>query len=186
MKKRFLFIAMYCVLASIMNAYGQDSVIIIRHGEKPANGDNLDCKGLNRALGLPRSLSSKFSIPLYTYAAAISTGSSTTHARMFELVTPFAVKYNLTVNTKHEEKDVKGAAHAVLGKLGSKRKHGTILMVWEHTNIPPLAAALGIKNAPKWEGDDFDSIWIITKAGKGEATLTIAHEGLNDVSSICP
>lgn len=186
MKKRLLFLAACCLFAPFMNACGQDSVIIIRHGEKPKDGDNLDCKGLNRALALPKSLARQFSIPLYTYAAAISTGGSTTRARMFELVVPLAVKYNLTVNTKHDEKDVAGTAHAVIGKLGSKRKHGTILLVWEHNNIPPLATALGIKNAPKWQGDDFDSIWIITKAGKGDATLTIAHEGLNNVSSICP
>jgi hypothetical protein len=185
MKKTFL-LAIALVGITSVNALAQDSVIIIRHGEKPKSGDNLDCKGLNRALGLPRALSSKFSIPLYTYVPSVSDGGQATHARMFELVTPFAVRYNLTINTKHEVKDIKGVAHAVLGKLGSKRKHGTILMVWEHENIQEIATALGIKNTPQWDKDDFDSIWIITKAGKSGAMLTIAHEGLNDVSSICP
>jgi len=38
-------------------------LIFIRHGEKPADGDNLSCVGLNRALKLPEVLKAKFGIP---------------------------------------------------------------------------------------------------------------------------
>lgn len=37
-------------------------VVIIRHGENPDNGDNLNCQGLNRAMALPKVLAAKFGI----------------------------------------------------------------------------------------------------------------------------
>jgi len=35
---------------SCQNAGGGLKIVIIRHGEKPDNGDNLNCQGLNRAM----------------------------------------------------------------------------------------------------------------------------------------
>jgi len=184
---RLVFHLLIVFLISI-HSYGQDSVIIIRHGEKPANGDNLDCKGLNRALGLPEVLHSKIGVPYYTYIPAIETGKATKHARMFQTVSPFAIKYNLEINSKFDKTDSNGVVKEVTGKLDKKHKHGTILLVWEHHNIPPITRALGVPagEVPEWDDNDFDSIWIITYAGTKNAVLTIAHEGLNDVSSNCP
>lgn len=51
--------------------------------------------------------------------------------------------------------DSTGAAADVL------KKGGVVLMVWEHSNIPPLVRSLGVPNVPVWNGKDFDSIWII-------------------------
>lgn len=187
MKNKILHTA-FAVIASLLfiTVHAQDSVIIIRHGEKPDDGDNLSCKGLNRSLGIPGSLSSKFSIPLYTYIPTIDCGKDTKHSRMFQTVTPFAVQYDLTINSKHEVDDINGVANAVIGKLGTKSKHGTILLVWEHKNIQPIAVALGVKDAPKWQGSDFDSIWVITNAGTSNAKLKKGAEGLNGVSNTCP
>ena len=146
-------------------------VVIIRHGEKPKTGDNLSCQGENRALQLPAVLFKKFNRPDYTYVPALKTGKSSNHARMFQTVTPFAVKYNLTLNSKFGESDVAGVAQDVL------KQTGTVLMVWEHSQIPPLAAQLGVSQPPPWEGADFDSIWVITYAS-GQASMTIDRQGI--------
>src|ERR1700744_1145953 len=74
-------------------------IILIRHGEKPDNGDNLTCAGLNRALKLPEVLKNKFGIPDYIYAPSPNTGKQTKNGRMLQTIMPFAVKYNLTINT---------------------------------------------------------------------------------------
>ena len=82
------------------------------------------------------------------------------------------------LNSTFGEKDWTHAAPDVL------KKKGTVLMVWEHTAIPPLAGALGVSDAPKWEKHDFDSIWIITFPD-GKATLNIDQEGIKPTDD-CP
>ncbi len=146
-------------------------IVIIRHGEKPENGDNLSCQGESRALQLPAVLYQKFNKPDYTYVPSLELDKSTKHARMFQTVTPFAIKYNLTVNSKYDEKDYSTIAKKVLEKTG------TVLMVWEHSAIPPLAGELGVNNPPAWGGKDFDSIWVITYPN-GKAVLSIDKEGI--------
>ena len=155
-------------------------VVIIRHGEKPADksdgGDNLSCQGLNRALQLPAVLIKKIGKPDYTYVPALKLDKNTAHSRMFQTITPFAVKYDLTINSKYDESEPNDVAKSVL------KKSGTVLMVWEHSAIPDLATALGVDNPPKWKGADFDSMWILTYAS-GKAELTVDQEGLSPSAS---
>ena len=147
-------------------------VVIIRHGEKPETGDHLSCQGQNRALLLPAVLFRKFNKPDHIYVPAMGVGKSNAHARMFETIVPFAVKYGLDVNSEFQVDGYAAIAERVLGK------NGTVLMVWQHDAIPALAANLGVANPPKWKDKDFDSIWIITFAS-GKASLAIDHEALS-------
>ncbi|NML66677.1 histidine phosphatase family protein [Hymenobacter sp. RP-2-7] len=160
-------------------------VVIIRHGEKPAEGDNLSCAGLNRALALPAVLDQLLPAPpTYTYVPIIGTNDdSTSQARMFQTVTPYAVRHNLCVNSDYAVEDAKGLAHEL------RRQRGTALLVWEHNNIPRIAKRLGIKHPPKWPDADFDSIWLIEFHGggaKGKAkrpTLTITQERIQPATT---
>jgi hypothetical protein len=147
-------------------------IVIIRHGEKPENGDNLSCQGQSRALQLPNVLYQKFNQPNYIYVPALAMGKSITHARMFQTIIPFAVKYNLTVDGEFDSNDYANIADNIL------KKTGTVLMVWEHSSIPSLAKKLGVKNPPSWDGKDYDSIWIITYP-TGKAMLTYDKEGIS-------
>jgi hypothetical protein len=159
-------------------------IVIIRHAEKPNDqtadktegGDNLSCQGQNRALQLPTVLIKKIGKPDYTYVPSLSMDKNTAHSRMFQTITPFAVKYNLTINSKYDESELTAAAKSVL------KKSGTVLMVWQHSAIADLAKALGVKNPPKWQGVDFDSMWIVTYAND-KAELTIDHQGLSPSAS---
>jgi hypothetical protein len=165
-------------------AVGQGSpedlrVILIRHAEKPKKGDNLDCQGLNRSLALPAMLVGKFGIPAFTYIPAIGLGDSTKHSRMFQTIIPFAVKYNLALNSVFTEGDSTGIARDIL------RKKGTVLIVWEHKRIVSIARALGIREEPlKWDDDDYDSIWLI-RVAQGAVSMTRASEGLKPPAA-CP
>jgi hypothetical protein len=141
-------------------------IVILRHGEKSKTGQNLSCQGLNRALRLPEVLARKFDKPSYTYVSAMRLGEATKHTRMFETVAPFAIKEDLTVNSSFDESNVLAAAREVL------MLHGTVLMVWDHSHIVPLARALGVREPPHWRDDDFDSIWVITfPAGKTSMSM---------------
>jgi hypothetical protein len=147
-------------------------IVIIRHGENPSKGDNLNCQGLNRSLQLPAVLYSKFGIPDYTYVPSMGHDSATKHARMYQTVIPMSVKYNLRINSQYDEKDSSNLAADI------KSKNGTVLLVWDHKAIPSIVRALGVKSfSLKWNDKDFDSIWIIT-INKGAATFSTDKEGL--------
>ncbi len=143
------------------------TIVLIRHGEKPIQGDNLSPQGFNRALQLPTVLHNRFGVPNHVYVPAIGTDITTTHARMFQTVTPFAIQYNLGINSKFDEHDYTGIADHV------RTKTGLALFVWEHHAIPELAKAMGISNPPDWPDDDYDSIWIIAANQLGNLVLTM-------------
>jgi hypothetical protein len=147
-------------------------VVIIRHAEKAKDGDNLSCQGHNRALQLASVLQQKISKPDFTYIPALKLDKATKHSRMFQTVTPFAVKYDLTINSKYAVDDFAEVANNVL------KKHGTVLMVWSHSEIAERAHALGVKKPPQWDDADFDTMWTITYAD-GQAQLTQDVEGLS-------
>ena len=147
-------------------------VVIIRHAEKPELGDNLCPMGQNRALALPAVLDTLIGVPDFTYIPKLNTGKATSRVRMLQTITPFAVKHNLTLNSSFKEQDVNEVAADIT------KKSGVVLMVWEHSNIPDLAKALGIKGKLKWKKEDFESIWIIEFKNQSEPTLRIEQENI--------
>jgi hypothetical protein len=148
-------------------------IVLIRHGEKPGKGNNLSCAGENRALALPKVLHKKFGVPDHIYVPTVTTGSKTTQSRMFQTISPFAIKYNQNINTAFNEKDSTGVATYL------KTKHGIQLLCWEHTVIAPIVRALGVNDPTlKWAGSDFDSIWIVTFKN-GKATLSKSKEDIH-------
>ena len=149
------------------------TIVLIRHGEKPVQGDNLSPQGFNRALQLSTILHNRFGIPDHVYVPAIGTDVTTTHARMFQTISPMAIQYNLGVNSKFDEHDYSGVADHI------REKMGLALLVWEHHAIPELAKTMGITNPPDWPDDDYDSIWIITVNQLGKRILTMAKQNLN-------
>lgn len=146
-------------------------LVFIRHGEKPVKGDNLTCQGLNRALLLPNFIFKKFGVPSYLFVPGLALGEATKHARMFQTITPLAIRYNLPINSSHEEKD------SVMIAQDLKSKTGTIIIVWEHKAIKSIVHALGVSGNLIWPDDDYDSMWIVTFS-QGKAVLTKDKEGL--------
>lgn len=147
-------------------------IVFMRHGERPDNGENLDCQGLNRSTLLPAVLFRKFGRPSAIYVPSPKLGEITRRGRMFQTITPFAVKYGLSINTAFEVDDVRHLAKALLGETG------TVFIVWEHKNIIPVIAALGYDiNGLKWKSDDFDTLLIMTFF-RGKPVLIRDHEGL--------
>ncbi len=184
MKKIFLPLLLfsYCLLLLNCNANAQNKdlkLVFIRHAERPDDGDNLNCQGLNRSMLLPPVLLKKIGIPSAVYVPALNLGESTKRARMLQTITPFAAKHNLSINTEYDETEYKKFSKALL------KEKGTILIVWEHNTIPPLMEYLGVNGDKlKWPGDDFDSIWIVIFP-KGTAVLTKDKEGLKPATG-CP
>lgn len=182
MKKYFWSLGLFIVSVSLsLYANGQSSqgskkIIIIRHGEKPVEGDNLSCQGLNRAMKLPAVLYKKFGVPTSVYVPAINTGKETSTARMYQTAMPLAIKYNLVINTKYEVEDAESLAQSLL------KAEGTSLVIWEHKAIDNIVKALGVEGKLKWDSNDYDSIWIVT-IKNGGAALTKDKEGLSPAAA---
>ncbi|KIO78019.1 hypothetical protein TH53_06210 [Pedobacter lusitanus] len=172
--KKIVLTAM-CVLCGLMLSpalKAQTRIVIIRHGEKQDQNENLSCKGLNRSLKLTSVLYKKIGVPAAIYVPSLSNGNKTMHSRMFQTITPFAVKYSVSINSNFEGTDFAAIAKDI------KRRQGTVLLVWNHGNIPALAKALGIKHQKlSWSSADFDSMWIITGSGK-DKILKADREGI--------
>ena len=150
-------------------------VIIIRHGEKPEKGNNLSCQGFDRSIQLSEVLFSKFKVPDFIFVPSLKTGKKTTQSRMYQTIVPFAVKYNLNIDTRFDVKDAISLSNEIL------KKKGTVLIVWEHNAIPSILKGLGINEDIIWKSDDYDSIWIITYSN-GKATFTKDNENINPVT----
>lgn len=147
-------------------------IVLIRHGEKPAEGDNLSCAGFNRATKLSAVLKNKFGIPDYIYVPAPSTGKRTTNCRMLQTILPFAIKNNLPINTTFAV----DATDLLAKKI--RKQTGTIFVVWEHKQLGDIIESLGLKSLPaKWKVDDYDTIYVITYP-KNKAVLTVDQEGI--------
>lgn len=141
-------------------------ILIIRHGEKPDTGYNLNCQGWNRARVLPKAIMSQFGEPKMIYVPDMKTGKKTKSVRMYQTVIPFAIKYNLLVNSKFDETD----STEIAGDL--KVQKGTYLVVWDKKNILPMVRNLGIQDpALNWPDNDYDSIWIIEFIKNAEGSL---------------
>jgi hypothetical protein len=167
-----------CFLCFTVFSFAQ-TVVIIRHGEKPPNGRNLNCQGLNRSLKLPAILYSKFGIPGSIYVPSLDNDISTGHARMFQTVVPLVAKYNLKINSRYAETDTAALAKEI------KSKKGFVLVVWKHSVIPSIVRSLGVPGFyMHWGDNDYDSIWIINFQ-KGIAKITFDKEGLTPSTS-CP
>lgn len=162
-------------------------IVIIRHGEKPAEGDNLSCAGLNRALALPAVLNQLMPTPPnLTFVPVIGTDDKdTTRVRMLQTVMPYAVQHNLTINSDFMVENTKVFARQL------RRLRGTVLVVWEHHSIVEIAQDLGLENVTDWPDADFDSIWTISFSGGG-ARGKAKHPVLTKIrqhirpSAICP
>jgi len=178
-KVALVILCAWCGFVLPLTVKAQTRIVIIRHGEKQDQNENLNCKGLNRSLKLANVLSKKIGVPTAIYVPSLGNGNQTSHSRMFQTITPFAVKYNLSINSSFNGADYASIAREI------KHQKGTVLLVWNHGNIPALAKALGIKHQKlNWNPNDFDSIWIITGSGKDKVLKTDKEGILPDAD--CP
>ena len=179
MKKTIIPLLLFTIFCLVKEASAQADnlkIVFIRHAEKPVKGDNLTCQGLNRSLQLPELIHHKFGVPNFLFAPGLGLGEVTKHPRMFETIAPLAIKYNLSINTSHAEKD------SMLIAQDLKSRTGTIIVVWEHKAIAPIVRCLGVVASNLiWPDDDYDSIWIVAFIN-GKAVFSKDQEDLHPPS----
>jgi len=176
-------------------AYADSTIVIVRHGEKPAQGlGQLSCQGLNRSSALAPVLLSRYGMPVAIYAPnpavkKAEKGVPYTYIRPLAPIEPLAIRAGIPVNLDWGMTDTSQLAEALLA-----RNEGTQVVAWEHHLAGKLAkqllAALGGNPAevPDWGNADFDSIYVIRVAGRDKdrhATFAHESEGLNGLPDKC-
>ena len=195
--------AVFGVLALVPSAWAdtatsQETIVLIRHGEKPEQGlGQLDCRGLNRALALPAVLEAKFGRPAALFAPNPSkqkddAGKLYDYIRPLATIEPSAVKFGLPVNVDYGFLEIDKLKEALEQPT---YRGATIVVAWEHKLIDALAKAMVTAHGgdgdvvPKWHGEDFDSIYVlkITWTGPtGAIAFTRDRQGLDGQAPACP
>jgi hypothetical protein len=183
-----------CALA----ASTTETIVLIRHGEKPPEGlGQLDCRGRNRAIRLPAVLAREFGKLDAIFASDPShrkkdKGVKYDYMRPLETVEPVSKASGVLVDTRFGYKQVSKLETALEDPA---YRNATVLVAWEHKKLVDLTRSLlgnnsgDPKQVPHWAGDDFDGInivRIIRENGVTKATFERRHEGLDGQSEICP
>jgi len=155
-------------------------VILIRHADKPADPANphLSRAGVQRAQRLVAFIMSDpamtmFGLPVAVYATRTTNDGN--GQRTQETVAPLARALKLPVQTPFHGKDYAALARLILREPAYTGK--TVLVCWNHEEIPQLATALGVTpEPPKWKGSVFDQVYVIAYRNGRAALATYRYD----------
>lgn len=185
-KSKYLFL-IFSLLVTLPTISKADSTyIFFRHGEKPkGNSGQLTCQGLNRALNLPSVLLSRYGRPDMLYAAAPKEGS----IRPLATIMPIAVHVSEPVIIQYDADQPRQLSSALL----KENKAPLTFISWERNNLVLAVRRLVGKTGgdaaevPYWPPSDFDSIFeVVLDNNMKFKSFKHVHEGLNQLSLICP
>lgn len=188
------------VLVGARAAAGQETIVAIRHGEKPPGGlGQLSCMGLNRALALPKVLIGRFGRPAAIYAPnpgdEVNDWSLTGYSYVRPLVTiePTAIALGMPV---HAEIGFMKIGELERALTAERYENAVVFVAWEHAMLNRLAKRLLRDNGgdasavPDWPNEDYDRIYVFRIArgeSKPRVTLKVEQEGLDGtLSDTCP
>jgi len=180
-----------------------ETIVLIRHGEKPAGGlGQLSCKGLNRSLALPSLLISRYGKPDYIYAPNPNMKMNDGHIlpiyaylRPVATIEPTAIRLGMPVNT-----DIGYTQIARLQRelLQPSYAHSLIFVAWEHFYLREFAIQMlesygsHAEQVPDWPTSEYETIYVfhVTRTGRNGAphvTLEIQREDLAEtLKDACP
>ena len=194
MKFRILTLLAFAVCSSAATAHSKvpaagpgtsglagETVLIVRHAEKPETGTGLTLAGEQRAQAYVKyfssfSLNGKKAAPQYLIAAADSHASQ----RPRLTIEPLSQALHLPIHQDFSDKQFAQLA----ADLRSVRHGKTILVSWHHGEIPALVRALGVDPTtvlpgPKWPANVFGWVVVIHYKHNGKpGRAQLIHENL--------
>jgi hypothetical protein len=182
---------------------GGETIVMIRHGEKPPAGfGQLSCRGLNRALALPPLLIGRYGKPDAIYApnpaVEVQEGKMGPHysyVRPLATLEPTAIRLGMPVNTQIGYDQIGELQKALLQPAYA---HSLIFVAWEHGLLYSFAKQLlkeygdGAFLLPSWPGWDYGTVYVfhVTRPqdnGQPHVTLSIQQENLGGrLTDTCP
>lgn len=188
--RKFVALAVSAALLVPLLARADSLYVFFRHGEKPDNDSGqLTCKGLNRALNLPRVLISRFGAPDTLYSSAPYQDKTGSSLRPLMTMVPVAIQLSKPVILKYHAVQTGKLTNALLKENASPVTY----IAWEYKNLVAATRRLVSKTGgdpsqiPFWSSDDFDSLYVIRLDDRHHFKSFIHEtEGLNGVSDRCP
>jgi len=156
-------------------------IILIRHADEPADPTNphLSPAGVQRAEDLVSFITHDSAMTRFGLPVAVFATRTTKHGngqRTQETVAPLAARLGLPVQTPFLSEDFAALAKRILRNPAYAGK--TVLICWNHEEIPQLVAALGVRpKPPKWKNRVYDLVYVITYRG-GKAALATSRYGV--------
>ncbi len=175
-------------------------IMIIRHAEKPyvdndgkTNGVGMDgnqsdeslaVRGWQRAGGLSvlfgsaeLAQSRELSVPQHLYASGPKKTdvAGSLSLRPEQTLIPLAQRLGLTICVDWMKGQEAGLAQTVL------KQTGTVLVSWQHEEIPMIAAAIPGGNIPQtrtWQDERFDLVWVFDLLPDGSYRFKEIHQAL--------
>jgi len=175
-----LFSALLAPLPADSPAPRPAQIILIRHGDEPddSNDPHLSRAGVQRAEDLVPFITTDSAMTRYGLPVAVFATRTTKHGnavRTQETVAPLARALKLPVQTPFFSEDYAALAKRILKDPRYAGK--TVLICWNHEEIPQLVKALGVSpKPPKWKDSVYDLVYIITYQG-GKAALATSRYG---------
>lgn len=154
-------------------------IIVIRHAEKPSDptDPHLSPEGVAHAqrwvsFFMKDPAATRFGRPVAVFAT--KTTKDDNGQRTQETMKPLADALGLSVLAPYHGKDYAALAKLILRDPAYAGK--TVVVCWNHEDIPQLVSALGVTpEPPKWSGHVFDQVYLITYRN-GTAVLTVKRE----------
>lgn len=174
-----------------------ETIVCIRHGEKPPGGlGQLNNRGLNRSLALPKVLLGKYGKPQFIFAPnpahKVDGVPGYYYVRPLATIEPTAIQCGLPVNTKFGFDEIK----ALEGELAKPEyQNATIFVAWEHGLLDLFAKNMvrdnggDPKQVPQWKGSEYDMIFVFKitcEKGQKKLSFAVDHEGLNGLGDNYP
>jgi len=178
---RSIFISMTLLFSSSLALATPAQILIIRHGEKPAVGNQLSPRGWQRARALVQYFETNKAVTQYGTPIAIyamKQDGVDGSVRPIQTVTPLAQDLGKDVKTPYLRDDY---AQLVKDILADRSLDGKMVLIcWEHKVIPGMAYAFGVRPQPAdWSGSDFDTVFEINFSGNQVSSFKTFPEGLN-------
>ncbi|MBS0656042.1 MAG: histidine phosphatase family protein [Verrucomicrobia bacterium] len=158
-----LFIALFASTA----LYGTPAqVVLLRHAEKPEEGDTLSQRGFERAAALvPFFIDPPNADKFKPCAAVYAPRSSKNHrsTRSIQTVSALANAFEVPFYVKYIVEEVEELAKEIMDEPSYEGK--MVLICWQHAHIAMIAEAVGVSNPEKWPKKAFDRVWVIDFVG---------------------
>ncbi|MHB8520603.1 MAG: hypothetical protein ACYDH9_07580 [Limisphaerales bacterium] len=158
------------VLAAAQWAVAQPAqIILIRHAEKSddPNDVHLSPAGEKRARELVAFLTTDPKLTKHGPPVALFATQTTRHGRgqrTQETLAPLATDLQLRIEAPYLSDNYEALARMILAN--PKYEGKTVVICWNHEQIPQLTAALGVRPPPpKWKENIYDRVYLITYRG---------------------
>lgn len=180
--KRFLFVAMAigCLVffgAENINAM-PSAIILMRHAEKPPQGNELSARGWERAKALPKFFTDRsevnvYGLPVALYAMASLDGSS---VRAIQTLKYVSQETGVAINSNYARDEVSQLVNEIRSSASFDGK--LVVICWEHKVLSEIAQAFGVNPTPIYDSQRFDRAWRLVPNGKGEIEFSNIPERL--------